>query len=692
MANRELNVVLGLKLGEFQAGLLKAEKQLKRFGDNMARTGRELTQNLTLPILGVGAGAIKAFSDIERLEKGLTAVMGSSEAAAIELQNLREVAKLPGLGFEEAVQGSIRLQSVGLSANEARDTLSAFGAAIAATGGSAQNLESVQYQLTQMISKNRILQEDFSIIQENVPLVGKAIEAAFGTRNIEQIRNSGISAAEFNRRLIEQLKILPEVQNVTGGLGNAFENFGDSVKVSFAELGRSINTALNLEGVLDGLANAVQNVVDYFKSLSPETQRFIVISAAVVAAIGPMMFIFGQLIAVGSKVAVVLRGIGIAFTVMTGPIGLTIAAIAAVVLAVIQAYNQFGEFRKVINGLIDTWLEFIKIFAEGAKSAFTGISKILKGDIIDGFKDLGNAFIKTNPVTAWATQGKRLAGAFADGYADETNRLEGIFNKLKNFASPKGITDVSSAGVPVATTTPTGTPLGPSFERMKNFKPIEIIKPETPIILQQTNTQIQQNTQAISDYKEMIANASDAINNYTLAQEKANKENRIGVAVMESMQAISNTLVDSFFSALESGQNVIKSLIGGLKQLVIQLVKTIAKAVIFAGIMALIPGGSLIGQSISGLGGLVGKGSFLKNLLGGALPFANGGLVTGPTLGLIGEGSGTSMSNPEVVAPLDKLKSILDSSMGGGQFVASTRLQGSDLLLVVERAERNRGR
>ena len=106
MANRELNVVLGLKLGEFQAGLMKAEKQLKRFGENMARTGRELTQSLTLPILGVGAGAIKAFSDIERLEKGLTAVMGSSGAAAIELQNLREVAKLPGLGFEEAVQGS----------------------------------------------------------------------------------------------------------------------------------------------------------------------------------------------------------------------------------------------------------------------------------------------------------------------------------------------------------------------------------------------------------------------------------------------------------------------------------------------------------------------------------------------------------------------------------------------------------
>ena len=34
--------------------------------------------------------------------------------------------------------------------------------------------------------------------------------------------------------------------------------------------------------------------------------------------------------------------------------------------------------------------------------------------------------------------------------------------------------------------------------------------------------------------------------------------------------------------------------------------------------------------------------------------FAQGGLVTGATMGLVGEGRGTTMSNPEVIAPLDK--------------------------------------
>jgi len=66
--------------------------------------------------------------------------------------------------------------------------------------------------------------------------------------------------------------------------------------------------------------------------------------------------------------------------------------------------------------------------------------------------------------------------------------------------------------------------------------------------------------------------------------------------------------------------------------------------------------------------------------------------VTGPTMALVGEGSGTSLSNPEVVAPLDRLRSMLSNTTMNGNFVASTRLQGSDLLLVVERAERNRNR
>ena len=66
----------------------------------------------------------------------------------------------------------------------------------------------------------------------------------------------------------------------------------------------------------------------------------------------------------------------------------------------------------------------------------------------------------------------------------------------------------------------------------------------------------------------------------------------------------------------------------------------------------------------------------------GVQKFANGGIISGPTMGLMGEYPGAS-SNPEVVAPLDKLKDMLGGS-GGGTFV----LRGQDLLLSVNRAQK----
>jgi hypothetical protein len=70
--------------------------------------------------------------------------------------------------------------------------------------------------------------------------------------------------------------------------------------------------------------------------------------------------------------------------------------------------------------------------------------------------------------------------------------------------------------------------------------------------------------------------------------------------------------------------------------------------------------------------------------------FAQGGIVSGPTLGLMGEYP-NARSNPEVIAPLDKLKGMLKSNDSSG-FVASTSIQGRDLAIVLERYNRDSAR
>jgi hypothetical protein len=95
---------------------------------------------------------------------------------------------------------------------------------------------------------------------------------------------------------------------------------------------------------------------------------------------------------------------------------------------------------------------------------------------------------------------------------------------------------------------------------------------------------------------------------------------------------------------------------------------------------------------------LIAIGSFIKNagniVSGGSAPtaFAKGGVVTGPTLGMIGEGIGTNRGNPEIVAPLDRLQSMIQPRSQkvevGGQF----SINGQDLVLVLQRANSDRTR
>jgi len=104
------------------------------------------------------------------------------------------------------------------------------------------------------------------------------------------------------------------------------------------------------------------------------------------------------------------------------------------------------------------------------------------------------------------------------------------------------------------------------------------------------------------------------------------------------------------------------------------------------GILTALTGG-VGGAFFESVGGLKNFMSAGFNLPTGV--FADGGIVSGPTLGLVGEYPGAK-TNPEVIAPLDKLRSMM-----GGQHVQVTgKISGRDILLTSERnaIDRNRVR
>lgn len=150
----------------------------------------------------------------------------------------------------------------------------------------------------------------------------------------------------------EELRALTEsFEDCDGAAAEMAETMLDNTKGSVEEMMGSIETlAIRLQQVMAPAVTAVVQKITEFvnklSSLSPETLQMIVTIAGVVAALGPLLLIIGKLSsAIGSIISLVggAGGLSTVLTALTGPIGIVIAAIAALVTAWV---TDFGGIRE----------------------------------------------------------------------------------------------------------------------------------------------------------------------------------------------------------------------------------------------------------------------------------------------------------------------------------------------------------
>ena len=288
MSVSDLNIRIGVVYRDFDREMKRVENRLSQTADRFGSIGNAMSASLTLPIIGIGAAAISAAGDFESLDKALKVTMTdagySIGQATKELAELQRISLAPGIDMEQAVKGSLRLQAVGFSAEKARGVLVELANALASSGGSAEQLDGVTRQFAQMSAKGKVMQEDLTIIMENMPSLAKVLMDTFGTTNAEAIRNMGVNAEEFINKITEGLSKTTRVQ---GGIKNAINNAQVAFKQFFATIGDGINEAYNLDTVGTSINEKLQRMADAFRNLDPETKKSIFNFALFVAAVGP---------------------------------------------------------------------------------------------------------------------------------------------------------------------------------------------------------------------------------------------------------------------------------------------------------------------------------------------------------------------------------------------------------------------
>ena len=204
-------------------------------------------------VIALGVVAAHKAADFDALVRALEAIEGSADAAAAAIKDLREIARGPGLGFREAIQGYSQFRRAGLTSGFSKAMLAELGNVIALSGGGKADMAQVSRVIMQMATKPFLQGEELLQLAEAGIPAHRMIKDIYGTSDTEELKKRGVSGTQVLEDLLASFKKMPRV---VGGAKNAFENLADAIDIAFISVGSQLN--LYLKPVIDEITKAIE--------------------------------------------------------------------------------------------------------------------------------------------------------------------------------------------------------------------------------------------------------------------------------------------------------------------------------------------------------------------------------------------------------------------------------------------------
>jgi hypothetical protein len=389
----------------------------------------------------------------------------------------------------------------------------------------------------------------------------------------------------------------------------------------------------------------LQKLVDVFANMSKEQKENLIFWAKFVAIVGPSLILVGKLslgiVAVSKAVMGLSKAFGILrLAMLSNPISAIVLGLATGVALLVANLGTMDiatkKSKKLYDDLIDTKKELKKLNDEELKS--------LKARTLIELETLGAEL--------------KIAKQKATDAAKKVPKGNSMLLGADLGDSGNG---QSAAKFQLQETSDALTEVQNKYNKQNSVLKLinESLKVQSDLIQDNGTTSIP----IVDDLTGSMSLLSDQL---IFISEKQKEFNAV-------MNMFENIMTSALTSAAYSSENFFKSFIDNLKIAIKQLL--VQMAVIMA--IKLLLGDATTVKAAFDLA----KGKVLG--------LASGGLVTGPTMALVGEGAGTSASNPEVVAPLDKLKNMINNN--GKQTVeVFGRISGNDIFLSNSKSTNSR--
>lgn len=342
-----------------------AADKIKSAGEGIKSAGEKMSVGITAPLVAIAALATEGTKELrEDMAKLETNAIAAGAGLDTTHNSLRDLNAITG-ETDSNVEALSNLLEAGFKDNQMQQAVDALSGAV------------IKFPDTLKI-------EGLADGLQETLATGKAI-GPFA----ELLERLGMNLEEFDEGLSKAAKSGEEQQYVLDVLAkNGLADINDLYRKNNKELVANADAQYDMQQALAELGKMLQPIVTaitrkladmlgWFNKLSEGTKWFIIVVGGIAAAIGPLLVVVGHIVGAIGTLMPLIGKLAPLFTALSGPIGIVVGVVAALVAAFIYFYNTNETFRDAVlvawEAIKNAAMVIFEAIKEVVKAAFEGI-------------------------------------------------------------------------------------------------------------------------------------------------------------------------------------------------------------------------------------------------------------------------------------------------------------------------------